>query len=148
MNAPDKQEVQDESLSATCAKVFGTPLDQKNQKNFFHWTLLWAVTLLATTWMLKAEYVTAPLSWIIAVLPSMLGIGALFSYMRFLRQADEFIRKIELEGLALGFGGGVLFLMGYSALEQVGMPALGHKSGAVMLFAWVFGQLIARRLNQ
>jgi hypothetical protein len=66
--------------------------------------------------------------------------------MRFLREADELVRKIELEGLAIGFGVGVLFLLGYQLLEQVGLPEISaHKTAAVMLFAWLFGQVIARR---
>ena len=125
---------------------YGTETDRRNQKQFTLWALLWAITLVASTWLLREEFFSAPLSWLFAIVPSLVGLGGLFAYMRFLREADELVRKIELEGLAIGFGIGVLFLMGYQLLEQVGLPAISaHITAAVMLFAWLFGQVLARR---
>ncbi len=128
-----------------CKHSFGTEADRKNQKRFVLWMFLWAITLVAAAWLLKGEYLQAPFSWLIAGVPSVLGLIGLSAYLRFLREADELVQKIELEGLAIGFGVGVLFIIGYQLLELVGLPAIpARKIGAVMLFAWVFGQVIAR----
>lgn len=138
-----------ESFREQCKSGFGTATDRKNQKQFVYWAFLWAITLVAATWLLKNGHVTAPFSWLLAIIPTAFGVGGLLAYLRFLREADELVRKIELEGLAIGFGAGVLFIIGYQLLEQVGLPVISaHKIGAVMLFAWVFGQIIARRRYQ
>lgn len=149
MNDINKEDLPKSGFWALCQYSFGTQRDQKNQKQFVYWAFLWAGSLLAAAWLLKGDYVSAPLSWLVAIVPTILGIVSMFVYLRFLREADELIRKIELEGLALGFGVGVLFLIGYPLLEQVGLPPISaQKTGAVMLFAWVFGHIFARMRYQ
>ena len=58
----------------------------------------------------------AAAAWSVAILPDALGIGALLAYVRFLQRADELMQRIQLEGLALGFGVGVVFATGYQLL--------------------------------
>ena len=43
-------------------------------------------------------------------------------FVRFLRAADELQRVIQLQALALGFGGGFFFICGYSLFEPLGAP--------------------------
>jgi hypothetical protein len=145
----EKESTDGRGFIELCKHSFGTPKDRKNQKQFMYWMVIWALTLLASSWLLKGDYLSSPFSWLIAIFPTVLGLGGLFAYIRFIRDADELIQKIELEGLAIGFGVGVLFVIGYPLLEQAGLPAISApKTGAVMLFAWVFGQINARRRYQ
>ncbi len=60
--------------------------------------------------------------------------------------ADELLRKIQLEGLALGFGAGVIFAMSYQLLERAGAPQLQvSDTVVVMMVGWAVGQLLGLR---
>jgi hypothetical protein len=75
--------------------------------------------------LLRYEIVaTPPLTWLIAAVPTFLGLLLIQIYVRFLRSADELLRKTHLEGLALGFGASFLFLTGYQLFEPLGAPVL------------------------
>lgn len=69
-------------------------------------------------------------------------VAAVFSYMHFLRNADELLRKIQLQGLAMGFGAAVVFVPGYQLLEAAGASEMQTDHLLmVMIFSWVAGQL-------
>lgn len=146
MKEIENNDSQQESFLEQCRSGFGTKTDRKNQKHFVFLMFIWAVLFIASTWLLKGEYFDGILSYIVAILPTVVGLVGVLSYVKFLRETDELIRKIELEGLAIGFGVGVLCILGYPLLVMVGLPPISiQTAGAVMLFAWVFGQIIARR---
>ena len=86
-----------------------------------------------------------PAKWAVALAPNVLGITLLFSYLHMLREMDELVRRIQLEGLALGFGVGVIFATGYQLLERAGAPEWGNEPVVIMMIAWIVGQLIAIR---
>ena len=117
-----------------------------NTRGFLGWMFAWALSFLApASQALKADLgLPSPLAWALAILPNALGIAALLAYVRFLRSADELVQKIQLQGLALGFGVGVLFASGVQLLERLGAahPAIGDTAG-VMLVGWAVGQLLA-----
>jgi hypothetical protein len=130
----------------SCAGMM-TETDRKNSNRFTGWTFAWAVSFVGATLVLKAGLVPeGAASWAVALAPDVLGLAALLAYVRFLRQTDELMRKIQLEGLAVGFGVGVVFAMGYRLLERAGAPDLDINDVVlVMLLAWVVGQLVALR---
>lgn len=78
-----------------------------------------------------------PLGWVVAVLPALLGLLAVMSYGRYLRDADEFQRMIHLKALALGFGGGWLAVAGYRLFELLGAPAV-DRGDVAMVMAGVY----------
>ncbi len=125
----------------------GTELDRRNQYRFIAWLMAWMVSHLAATWALQADQgITGSTVWLVAVAPNAFGIAAVFAYLRFLRMADELLRRIQLEGLALGFGAGVVFAMGYQLLELAGAPQLNISDPVVvMMVAWAVGQLMSMR---
>lgn len=125
----------------------GTRRDRQNQYWFTAWILAWALSFVAAAWVLKRNPdLGGALQWLVALGPTVFGIGALLAYLRFLRMADELLQKIQLEGLAIGFGTGAIFAMGYSLFERVGAPTLDIGDMlAVMMFGWVAGQLISMR---
>jgi hypothetical protein len=51
------------------------------------------------------------------------GLGMGLAYRRFLREADELLRKIELEALALAVGVGVVGGFAYTTLARAGIVA-------------------------
>ena len=76
----------------------------------------------------------------------MLGVVACARYVRFLRRADELLRQIQLEGLALGFGAGMVFMFGYALAERAGAPPLDVADPLLpMAGCWVLGQWLATR---
>ena len=125
----------------------GTEIDRRNQYWFVAWLLAWAVSFVVANWALQADQgLTGPVVWLVAIAPNVFGIAGLFAYLRFLRMADELLRKIQLEGLAIGFGAGVVFAMGYQLLERAGAPQLQVSDPVgVMMVGWAVGQLLAMR---
>lgn len=121
----------------------GTAQDQRNSARFTLWLLAWAVTYVAAHWALKSDMnIAAPLVWLLAAAPILIMVAAVFSYMHFLRNADELLRKIQLQGLAMGFGAAVVFVPGYQLLEAAGASEMQTDHLLmVMIFSWVAGQL-------
>ena len=124
-----------------------TPNDRRNLKRLM-WTLgAWAVCFVGGSQLIKRELVPAgSISWLIATLPIVAGLFVLVAYGRFLREADELQRVIQLQALALGFGGGWLAITGYRMFERLGAPAadIGDVMIVMALF-YALGSLLGRR---
>ena len=121
----------------------GTREDKRNGNRVAAWLLAWAVTYVAAHWVLKADLdLATPLVWLLVAVPILTILAAVFSYLHFLRNADELLRKIQLQGLAMGFGAGVVFVTGYQLLEAAGAAQMQTDHLImVMIFSWVAGQL-------
>jgi hypothetical protein len=77
------------------------------------------------------------------MIPIILGIPALLANLRFIREADEFMRKVQLHGIAIGFAAGFLFCVGYHTLEHVGAPHLPLIFATVPLgLGWAIGSFM------
>jgi len=128
-----------EALQAGC----GTARDRNNQYRFVAWCISWALTLTGVTAYLDFnESFRGTGAWLLAMIPFALSIGALLAFLKFLRDADEFMRKIQVEGLAIGFGFGVLFTLGYQVFERAGAPEMSANDAVVFMCAgWMAGQL-------
>jgi hypothetical protein len=125
------------ALRSSC----GTQSDRRNQYWFVAWTLAWALSFVAANWVIKKPPATEGLTlWLVAIAPNIFAIGAVLAYMRFLRAADELMRKIQIDGLAVGFGAALIFNTGYTLLETAGAPRTDTIT--VMCVAWVAGQMI------
>ena len=137
-------DVKPRSIWQVIKSCSGTELDRRNEYRVSAWILAWAVSYVAASWTLKADLdLATPLIWILVAVPNLIGVVAVFAYLRFLRMADELLRKIQLEGLALGFAAGVLVTPGYQLVEAAGAPQLGTNHIIVaMIFGWTIGQLL------
>ena len=122
----------------------GTKVDRRNQYVFCAWTLVWAVSYTAASWVLKnGTDMSIPLVLLLIAIPTLVGLVAMFAYLRLLRMADGLLARIQLEGLALGFAAGMLFTAGYQLAEFAGAPPLkANYIIVVMVFSWVVGQLL------
>ena len=125
----------------------GTAADRRNQIRFLVWMFAWAVSYVLATWALTGDADTGRGAAVtMAAIPVVLGIIALLAYLRFLREADELLQRIQLEGLAIGFGAGAIFGLSYQILERAGAPqAEVGNVVTVMMIAWALGQLNAMR---
>jgi hypothetical protein len=126
--------------SIQCAGM--TETDRKNQMRFVRWTLAWAIAFVLATFLLEDGRLPEAAAWLVALAPSLLGLGAIGAYFRFLRDADELLRKIQLESLALAFGAGMLFMLGYRLHERAGAPGLDMNDPLlVMCLVWAGSQM-------
>lgn len=90
----------------TCA---GSARDRTNQWRTMAWSLAWGATFLAVVYAIARGWL--PTGWPAAaatLVPTVLGAAAALAHLKFLREADELRRKIELEALATAFGAGIV----------------------------------------
>lgn len=125
----------------------GTDVDRINGRRLVVWCIVLAVSLVAATWLLSSDSSpTGALAYAVATGVAVLGGAALLAYRRFLHGADELTRRIQLEGVAFGFGVGLLFTLLYPLFEHAGAPERSLADAAtVMIFAYVAGVLLATR---
>lgn len=84
--------------------------------------------------------------WLFAGLSALCTVQAVRSYLAFLREADELLRRIQTEALALGFAAGAAFALIYPLLEQLGAPVFGGNGVfVVMMFSWSAGAWLGTR---
>src|SRR5512140_1859904 len=129
-----------------CADLY-TPRDAANVRVFSLWVVAWTFSFGVATVLLGKHVVTAlPAAIALAALPTFVGIAAVRAFLRFLHEADELVRKIQVEALAWGFGAGAIFTLGYRLFERIGAPKLDvSDSFVVMVLATAVGQYIGRR---
>lgn len=130
-----------------CASELG-PGDVANYRRFMLFTLLWVAVFLPLIFALKTwgEAIPQAAAYGLALLPTLAYLAVVWSYVRFLRHADELTRKIHQEGMVIGFGAGVVTLLGYPVFEAAGAPP-GDLAYALMpmVLAYVIGILRAQR---
>jgi Na+/glutamate symporter len=114
------------------------------------WSLVWMISWVGVTLALKRGWLASGAPGIVAALVSAsLGLGTALAYRRFLNEADEVQRKIELEALALGFGVGLVGGFAYWLLERSGAVPTSKSDLLYVLAATCFtysaGVLLGRR---
>lgn len=138
-------EIQPESFWARCGG--SSPSDRRNLKRVMWPFGLWAIGSVSVLTSIKLGLLTAgPISWVLATLPLVAAAFVLAAYGRFLRETDEMQRVIQLESLALGFGGTFFSAAGYRLFERLGAPRadIGDLT-IVMGFFYVVGSALAWR---
>ena len=71
------------------------------------------------------------------------SVGTLRAYQILLANADELLRKIQVDALAFGFGAGTIFSLCYRLGSPYGFPRAGlTASFCVLIAGWAVGQLI------
>ena len=133
------------SFLAHCGST--TARDRRNEMRYLITSMAWAICFMGGMFLIKFGLVPAgPVSWAVAALPSAAAVLLLKAYLRFLREADEFQRVIQLQALAIGFGGSFFAICGYSLFVPLGAPAVdGVTMLAVMPLFYIIGVLIGRR---
>src|SRR5688572_19659258 len=123
-----------------------TPRDARNYGIFVAWLSGAMAAFAATTILLDGNFIPAAAGWAMTAITGSLMVLAMCSYIHFLRQADELLRKVHLDALAFGFGAGVVVMMTYRLCERLGAPKLDFNDAAlVMTLTWMAGQWIGAR---
>jgi hypothetical protein len=133
-----------------CGDGFYTARDARNQRLFTLWMLAAGITYLGTAaalrWRTALPGALSWLPWLLIGLAWLLAFQAIRRYVIFLRRADELLRRIQTEALALGFGAGAVVSLLYPLLELLGAPKLGEYAVAVaMMLVWSAGTWLGTR---
>ena len=121
--------------------------DSTARRTWLLWLLLWAGSFFGLTLLHETSGVPAAgFGYAAAVANAALGAAAVWTYVRFLRRADELERKVQVEALALGFGVGAVGMLAYRLLERAGAPPIDVADPLLaMLAGYVVGIMLARR---
>lgn len=121
-----------------------TEADQRNIRAVWIWSFVWAAGFVAAIISLRRlEQLPSLFLWLLALLPTLFSIPLVCALRRFLREADELMRKIQLEGIAIGYSAGSIFCVGYHGLEHVGAPQLPIVFAVVPLgLGWAIGSFL------
>ena len=132
-------------LTRLCGDM--TESDRRNLNRANVWLAVWLVSFAASTFIMKGGATFAAVAnWIVAAMPTAVGLGAILAYGRYLREADELQRRIQLQALALGFGVAFFFGFGYPLLEKVGAPTADISDVSVLMaFFYFVGLWLGRR---
>jgi hypothetical protein len=119
-----------------------TPRDKRNLRWVSIIQVVWVICLIANGSAFQ-DLFTAPFRTLLAWLPLAVGAVFIWSYVRFIRQADDLQKMIQLTALAIGFGVSAVFTLAYPPLERLGLPHLepNHYTGIgvlTYLFATAF----------
>jgi hypothetical protein len=100
-----------------------TQRDRRNKVAHIRWSLLLAASVVGSAVMLRTGLASnVALKSAIIALPLALMVPWLRAFLRFLREADELVRRIHIEGAAAGFWAGFAFGTGYVVLTAAGLP--------------------------
>jgi hypothetical protein len=127
------------------AELF-TARDAHNYRTYNLWLFGSLLAFMASTLLIDGKFIPAPAGWVLTAATAALMLLAVRSYILFLRHADELLRKVHLESLALGFGAGIVVMMTYRLCERLGAPKLDVNDAAlVMTVTWVAAQWLGAR---
>jgi hypothetical protein len=132
-------------LLSSCWSI--RPEDRRNQWIATGLLFVWAVGYVGTAVLIKREVVPAGApTYLVALVPTAFGVLAVLAYIRFLRRADELLRRIQLEALALGFGAGFVGSFTFDLLETAGLGrAEASSTFLVMLLFYLLGLFVGAR---
>ena len=123
-----------------------TPRDTRNGWIFSAWSLAVAIAYVAATYVIVKTALPRSVGIALVALTIVCLGGAVLAFIRFLREADELLRKIQLEALGVAFGAGAVFTLGYRLCERIGAPRLDVSDGyLVMMIFWTLGQYLGYR---
>jgi hypothetical protein len=92
-----------------------------------------------------------PRSWVIISASAAFAsaVLAFWNLVRVLRSADELQRRINYQALAFAYSGTLIITLGYSLLEGIALPHLGHLwVCGLMVVLWSVGLILSSRRYQ
>jgi hypothetical protein len=109
----------EDNQETTAGRCDTTERDRRNQRRVVVWGLLWMGSWLAVQIAVRLEWLAIGFpATAAAVVSSLLSLGLFRAEWRFVVEADELRRKVELDALALAFGVGLVAGHVYWLVEQ------------------------------
>ncbi len=91
---------------------------KKNTKNLALWTLAWVLSMAIATFGPEFLWEGESILTVTAIiLNALLGVGLILANIRHLNSLDDLQKKIQLEGMAMALGVGVVGGLSYSLLD-------------------------------
>jgi hypothetical protein len=114
-------------------------------KEFFGSMAAYVIVVLASVWVLKA-HIHSPFRFLIALLPVVPSVFAMWASIRYFRGLDELQRRIQFEGLAFSFMATCLISLAWGFLQNAGLP---HADiiwvAPLLVMLWGIGTCVATR---
>ena len=110
-----------------------TPNDRRNQRVAVVWLAAWMAVFLYASDAASAGQLAGMRGWVVVSIPVLVGLIAMMVYRNFLRQADELLRHIHYEGLAVGFAVGLVGAFTVSLLAELTTWAVGAADTAALM---------------
>ena len=143
----DDHESEAPTPSEKATTSVAAPIERPSFRAARRWLVLWLLTYAAVTVAFKAHYLLphGP-AFLVALVPSVLGVVGFWRYFGFLRSAGEADRRAHVQALAWGMGGGSLSMLGYRLFERAGAPPMElNDPFLAMLLCWGLGLWLGRR---
>ncbi len=118
----------------------GLGRDRRNRRLVTIWSMAWGLAFTVVAFGIKRLEWSSEATLAGVIGTSILGIGTVVAYRRFLLETDELRRKIEVEALALAFGVGVFGGLSCWLLAVSG--ALAIKDFAFVFVAMIFTHVL------
>lgn len=133
-------------MTISCTALY-TARDRRNYRLFSWWITGAAFVFSASTIVIGEKWVgPGVLAWSLTAVTILLFLASLRAYIRFVRNADELLRKVHLDSLALAFGVGAIAMLGYRLCERLGAPRLDVDDPVLlMIITWALGQYLGQR---
>lgn len=133
MNSADSNEVRKSKWTFGCSSDLA-PSDITRYRRAQAVILLWVPVLAATVVALR-QWSPEPglLAYAVAAIPGIMMSAGFLLYGDFLRKADELTRKIQTEGMAVGFAVGLVISLSYALLEKVGAPKMDASDTVIIM---------------
>ena len=124
-----------------------TERDRRNSRIVNYWAFSWMAVWVGATFLIKGELVTGEATLMaLALAPNILGVATVRAYIRFLREAEELQRKVQLDALAVGFGVGMVAIVGLELLGDIGFFEAGPSDALMfMIMAYSLGVMLGWR---
>ncbi len=118
----------------------GLGRDRRNRRLVTIWSMAWGLAFTVVAFGIKRLEWSSEATLAGVIGTSILGLGTVVAYRRFLLETDELRRKIEVEALALAFGVGVFGGLSCWLLAVSG--ALATKDLAFVFVAMIFTHVL------
>jgi len=110
-------------------------------RQIFLAAVIFFVFLFGSQWLLNQDY-SQSYQFLIALAPAVPAAWLAISIASAISQLDELQRRIQLEGIGIGFGGSVIITLTYALLVQVGIPQISWMFvPLLMVLLWGIGKL-------
>ena len=122
-----------------------TAKDRRNWWRFGRLCSAFGLTWALVTYLISAGILAVGAQALVAVsVAALLGLGTMAAYYKYLRETDELQRRIQLEGLALGFGAGIFWSVIGSMVARAGTTVPDHVSVlSIMMCVYAIGITVA-----
>lgn len=134
-------------METTACNALFTPRDARNLRIFNVWFVAAMVCFATATILLGEDFLEpGPVGWLLTGLTVALLVMMVRAYIHFIREADELLRKVQLEALAISFGATVVFMLGYRLCERLGAPKLDVDDPLItMVVVFAIGQWLGTK---